>query len=316
MLDSLAYDIYALGPNVAAAATIGLLCLGGFLRACLHPPVLPLTRSRFFLLSCFLGVLASVSLLPPLLLPWAISSGMLFALLALQWALAVAIGAGLYPIAAGRALDAFDNPRWGALAYIPVCGIVLLVKGRARTRRSSSACAPQRTSAILNSSVGLFLALLVLMITVTAFRAYEGLEQAIASNPELRDQVARRFMTAFGVEDVVNRMAESRRQDLPHRLNEHLVVTDVVADGHRLVLTATLDPPDLRLARMIEFGLPHGRVRDVMVTQICAELGAPLLLEDGAIFVLVFTMEPDGELGRLEIAHADCAETLTPGNET
>ena len=101
MLDSLAYEIYALGRTATAIITFGLLGLGGLVRACLHPPVSPLSRSRFFLLLNFVGVLAALALLPPLLLPWAISAGMLAGLLLLQWVLAVAIGAVLFPIAAG-----------------------------------------------------------------------------------------------------------------------------------------------------------------------------------------------------------------------
>lgn len=315
MLNSFAYDIYTLNPIAAICVTMGLVGLGGFLHACLHRPVAPLARSRFFLLSGFVGVLASVALLAPLLLPWVISTGMLFALLVLQSTLAVVVGAAFYPIAAGRALDAFDNPRFAALAYIPFCSIVLLVKSRARSRRGISASAPPRTSTTLNILVGLFLALLVLAITVKAFQGYAVMDQVIASNPDLRRQFARGHMGAGGLEAMVDAVARDRRQVLPLRLNEHLVLTDVVADGPRLILTIAVDPPDLRAARMIEFGLPNGVVRDVMVERYCEDRDTVPLFEAGAVFVLVFTTESDGELGRLVLAEAECAETQTPSDE-
>ncbi|MCA8931313.1 MAG: hypothetical protein KDA49_02530 [Rhodospirillaceae bacterium] len=315
MLDSLAYEIYALGRTATAIITFGLLGLGGLVRACLHPPVAPLSRSRFFLLLNFVGVLAALALLPPLLLPWAISSGMLAGLLLLQWLLAVAIGAVLFPIAAGRALDAFDTPYLAALAYVPFGSIVLLAKGRARSRRGIAASAPQHTSATLNTVVGLFLALLVLVVAVKAFRAYEGMDQALAANPDLRGLIAGGFIGSPRLERTLELMAWNRQQGLPHRLNETLVVTDVVADGRRLVMTIAIDPPDLRLARLIEFGLPHGQVRDIMVTQFCEEFDSRPLVDAGATLEFVFTTEPDGELGRLEITSADCAEAPTPDEE-
>ena len=76
-----------------------------------------------------------------------------------------------------------------------------------------------------------------------------------------------------------------------------------------------MPPPDLRLARMVDFGLPDGLFRDVMVERYCEDRDTVPLFEAGAVLVLVFTTEPDGELGRLELAEAACAETQTPSNE-
>lgn len=306
MLNSLAYQILLLDPRSIRYVTFALFALGGVIVAAFRPSVSPKSRSRFFLLGA-----AAVAFYAPLQFltlaaPWAISVGLLPALLFLKLGAATIFGAILFPVAAGRSLDAFDTPIYWFLLYVPFGFIILLFKRRAKSRRNQDAARCQNDSPFVDVSVGLILSITALVLYAKAVSATDTIVDTVSNTPEVHRLLAEQMIDATGVESTLARVARVERRTLPLRVSDALVKTDVTASGRALIETFAVDPPDSETVRLVRLGLANGGLRRAMAPLRCQDIEASVLLEAGAMFALRFTAEGSGDLGRFDITLADC----------